>query len=160
MIKIRKNNLDGYEQWVNQMDWTWFCTFTTGYELTLKSGRRLMNRYHERLTNYCGQPPILLWVGEPNEMRDGFHLHGLMKVNPMFTDKIHYRNFIDIYQSCVGNKLELNNGGKLTWKKWNRLDLQKYNPKRNAGKYCLKYIVKNASSSALDKNLSDYDILT
>ncbi|MBK7684511.1 MAG: hypothetical protein IPJ26_19550 [Bacteroidetes bacterium] len=39
-----------------------FATCTTGYELTLKSARRVMERFHFEITKYC--KCTLFWVAE------------------------------------------------------------------------------------------------
>lgn len=155
MTNIRENNLNGYVDWVNTIDWTWFCTFTTSYELTQNSARRLMERFHSWMQVYTGNQCQFFWVTEKNELRDGCHTHGLLKVPEEFTAQHHYANIIDQYQVLTGSKIIKNNGGKPEFdRKWCRVDLQKFDKRRNAGKYCLKYISKSQKGGK-----GDFDFL-
>ena len=65
MPKIdQKSKLVGYSDWINDQPWTNFPTFTTSYELTLPSARRLMERTHLAFKRYAGDCR-LFWVAEP-----------------------------------------------------------------------------------------------
>jgi hypothetical protein len=154
----QKSELDSYAEWINQTDWSFFCTFTTHYELTLPSARRLMERTHQKYLNYFGECQ-LFWVAEPFECKEGFHTHGLLKVpetalnKSKVLPKFHFQNVVDMYQSMVGGKVLKNDNGKLTFDKWNRIELKKFDQRKNAGRYACKYIKKSQYGKG------DYDIL-
>ena len=143
---IQSSEIDHYEDWINSIGWTFFCTFTTRYDLTLPSARRLMERTHKRFLEYSGECTFF-WVAEPFELKDGFHTHGLMKLPKSMINKDgsipihHYRSLIDLYQKMAGGKMIANDKGKLTFDNWNRIDLSKFDKRKNAGKYALKYIM-------------------
>ena len=42
--KLRSQWHDGMAKWIGGQPWTYFVTFTTNYELSTKSARRLMDR--------------------------------------------------------------------------------------------------------------------
>lgn len=155
MTNIAEKNLKYKNSLVNYLEsisWTYFFTGTTGYELSLKSARRLANRFFE---GFKSEGSLLFWTGERFECRDGYHIHGLIKTpNPYGSldpeNKILFQALIDTWQSAVGNKAVSNHDGKISWQSWSRVDLQAYDPKRGASGYCAKYILK--------KN-ADYDIL-
>jgi hypothetical protein len=124
-----------YANWLTPMDWTHWATCTTGYEMTLKSARRAMERYHKFLK--LAGPATMFWAAEPYDCKDGYHTHALIKVPEMYQ----FKNLVDLWQTASG-------GANL--KKWQRIDMQKYDPKRGAGFYLAKYV---------NKNISDFDFL-
>lgn len=158
MSKLKNQSLDSYTDWINSINWSFFGTFTTGYSQTLSSSRRLMERTHKAYKDYLGDC-LFFWVAEPYELKDGYHTHGLLKVPDNMIKKnglietYHHKNLIDIYQRMAGGKVISNDHGKLTFDKWNRIELAKFDNRKNAGKYALKYIKKS------QKNRGDYDIL-
>lgn len=136
------------------MDWTYFATMTTPYEMTLKSARRLAENTHRSWSRMTGRQCRLLWVAERNELRDGHHIHGLVWVPDNFRDPhLHYA-LCEAYQVCTGAKAQTidKRTGKVKYDKWSRIDLQAYDKKRNAGGYLTKYMTKASS-------LLDWDIL-
>lgn len=167
MANIRKNAdnvtqvAKAYADWIDGMDWNWWCTFTTQYELTLPSARRLMERYAKILRSYHLQTEIF-WVAERFECRDGWHIHGLMR-NQSYSNQppIEPGVLFDIlrhtYQKACGSKVESNDKGKLSYDTYNRLQLKKYNAsKGGAGAYCTKYILKTERT---EKKMADYDLI-
>jgi len=162
MTKIQNNfekTKQAYIAWLNTLPWTFFLTGSTRYELTLKSNRRLIDRWYNgflvepcRSNNYTPyfHPGIktksscLFWVSEPFELKDGCHGHGLLYL-PGYDpdrDRAIYTKLIDHWQLVTGN------GGR-DRDTWNALNLSLYNPKRGGGGYCSKYIMKDGA---------DYDI--
>jgi len=159
MPKIdQKSKLVGYSDWINDQPWTNFPTFTTSYELTLPSARRLMERTHLAFKRYSGGDCRLFWVAEPFEVKDGYHCHGLLYLpdsminSKGYLHRHHFQNLVDIYTKMAGSKLVANNGGKLAYDKRHRIDLQKFDGRRNAGAYALKYIMK------AERGQADYDL--
>lgn len=123
-------------------------TGSTRYELTLKSSRRLAERWFNAIKK---DGWLLFWVAEKFECKDGFHIHGLLSVPK--EDPYTFNQLIDHWQLATGNKaLSIKDGHKIEWdkEKWNALNLKRYDKKRGAGGYCAKYVFKcNA----------DYDLL-
>ncbi|UAY52139.1 hypothetical protein [Ferruginibacter albus] len=70
----------GYAEWLNLMKWSYYCTFTTRYDFSVKSARVLMNRYFSFLKNNLKSEVQIFWVAEPFDTKDGCHLHTLIKV--------------------------------------------------------------------------------
>jgi len=139
----------GYINYLDSIDWTFFLTGTTRYSLTLKSARRLMERWYDAIPV---PGSILFWVAEPFELKDGHHTHGLLKLPDEMTGERGFRQLIDLWQWATGNKALGNQAGNIEWDKsgWNAINLQTYNPKRGAGGYCSKYVMKTKA---------DYDLL-
>lgn len=126
-----------YGDWLSSyQDWTYWATLTTRYELTLKSSRRIAVKFYKELERAGNSR--MFFAAEPFDVKEGFHLHALIKVS----DMLNFKNIIDAYQVTSGNK-------HLKKEKWNRIQLEKYDPKLGAGHYIGKYI---------SKELSDYDI--
>lgn len=96
----------------------------------------------------------MLWVAERNELRDGHHLHALVKVPDQFRDKhLHYA-LCEAYQVCTGARAKSIDKvtGKVTYNRWSRIDLQEYDKRRNAGGYLTKYMTKGSE-------MLDWDLL-
>lgn len=148
--KYRDANVKNLVEYLDTIDWNFFITGTTGYELTLKSARRLAERYHSNL------PPksLFFWVGESFELKDGYHIHGLIKIPDVPAGKVSpilFNRMVDKWQIATGNKVVENDHGALKWEIWNRIDLQPYMKHVGAHGYCAKYI---------NKSKGDYDLLT
>jgi hypothetical protein len=124
-------------QWLSPIEWNYWATPTTGYTLTQPSARRAMHRLHDALDRFS--PCEMFWASEPFDTKEGFHTHALIK------SALPFKIIVDTWQQVSGNtKFERG-------KKWNRIQLDDYNPELGAGYYCGKYITKK---------LSDYDYLT
>jgi len=160
--KVAQTQQDQYANWLQSQDWDFFCTFTTGYELTMKSSRRLMDRFKAISERETSAHLTIFWVCEKYEMKDGFHMHALMKVTPpdngtregeLFpeTDKQLFKALIDCYQVAAGAKKDKHTGKFDTF---HRVQFKRYNPKQAAGKYCTKYVMKE-QGKRLD---ADYDL--
>jgi hypothetical protein len=124
-------NVQAYGKWLGQYDWDYYCTFTTNYELTLKSARRLMFRFYDMNDFKRLGSTRLFWAAEPFDTKYGYHTHGLLKVPygvPI--------NFIsDIYQVAAGNISKSKSN-------WHKVDLAPYDKKLGATYYCGKYITR------------------
>jgi len=65
--------------------WDYFVTFTTEYELSIKSARRLMSNYASQLNLFnwshgmADEPTLISWFAEANPSRGGHHIHALLK---------------------------------------------------------------------------------
>jgi len=137
------------------MEWSFFVTLTTPYELSLGSGRRLVERTHNqwrRLLMGEGEGIRTIWVAERNELRDGHHLHLLLSLPKRFHDKGHYGQLVETYQRMVGAKAERidKHTGHIKWANGGRIDLQRFDKRRNASGYLTKYILKGKKGQLLD----------
>ena len=124
--------------WLSSFDWDFWATLTTRKELTLPSARRAVMGFNKFLER-AGYTRIFFAI-EQFDLKEGYHLHALLKL----PDVLSYRNIIETWQHVTGNKK------KHKGKKWNAINLQKYNPKLGASHYLAKYITKE---------LSDYDFI-
>lgn len=124
-----------YSNWLTPLPWTHWATCTTGYEMTLKSARRAMERYHKYLSK--AGSCTMFWAAEPYDCKDGYHTHALIALPP----SLNYKNAIDLWQTASGGK---------NLQKWQRIQLETYNPKLGAGHYISKYVTKG---------FSDFDFL-
>jgi hypothetical protein len=154
-VQNSRNIKKAYINHLETIPWNYFITGSTRYELTLKSTRRLFDRWFEALKP---EGLLLFWVAEKFECKDGYHGHGLLQIPNKYGsmdphDKLLFTRLIDTWQWATGNKAISNNAGKIEWDKakWNSLELRHYDKKRGAGGYCAKYVFKNDA---------DYDILT
>lgn len=135
------------------MDWTFFATLTTPYQMTLKSARRLAERTHTSWSRLAAGDCTMLWVAERNELRDGHHLHALIRVPDAFRQPHLHAALCEAYQVQTGGTVARIDKatGKTTWSRWSRIDLQAYDRRRNAGGYLTKYMTK--ANSLLDWDL-------
>jgi len=128
---VLHSNAKAWSKFLSENDWNLFCTFTTGYSLSLKSARRLMIRFYNRIQSKIfnnSKEVVLYWVAEENECRDSYHLHGLIK-HP----SIEGYNVID----GLNNSYQIVSGAKK--KKTNyRIDLDKYDKTLFGAKYLTK----------------------
>jgi len=138
--KITDSNYkQGYIDWLGGLEWDFFMTGTTRYDLSLKSARRLAERYFK----FIKQPgDLMFWVAEKFEVKDGHHIHTLLRHTA--EDQAEYVRLINLWQCATGNKALNIDGQGINWDKtkWNRVDLQRYDPKRGAAGYVSKYVFK------------------
>lgn len=143
---------DEYINWINDLDWSFFTTLTTKYELTQKSARRAVERFHRHLKEISDNQCKIFFVTEKYEVKDGFHVHALIDLPDKFHEFIWYNKIIASWQLAVGTfHKKPDENGFLQDQKSSRIDLQKYDKIKGARGYCAKYIFK--------KN-TDYDLLT
>jgi hypothetical protein len=114
-------------EYLRQTIWDYFVTFTTRYELTLKSARRLMERFQARTKALSLIPQTLFWVAERFECKDGYHTHGLLRTENDF------KTLVDAYQIVSGAEAQND---------WASIELRRYDSKKAAAKYCTKYLLK------------------
>lgn len=150
-VKYRRNNFTKVkEEWIAYLEertWDFFATLTTRYSLTLKSGRRLIERYFDMI-KYPGD--IMFYVLEPFELSDGNHLHALWK-HPT-KSKTEFNRLKHTWQVATGNQRLNIDGQGFDWDKenWNALHLPKYNPKLGGVAYICNKLTKPGT---------DYDLL-
>ena len=152
---VKKHNAiqTAYANWLNSQGWTHFVTLTTPYTLTLNSARRLIDRFHTKLKEQNFEP-ITFYVCERFEVKDGYHLHALMKLNKSKLEKHEYTFITELYQMCAGTSKVTKIDGNLKYINWSRIDLQKYSKTKNGGGYVTKYIMKENKNKG-----AEYDLL-
>lgn len=146
----KNSNNSVYGEWLSEYKWTMWTTLTTRYTLTQNSARRIVERFYRELSR-AGNTQIF-FATEPHDIKEGYHLHALINSPDLLT----YKNVIDTYQEITNGGKEkeehtLPTGETIIRTKWNRIQIEKYNPKLGATHYLSKYITKK---------MSDYDILT
>lgn len=132
-----------WSDWLESIQWNYFATFTTPYEMTLNSARRIMDRYHSKMT-MPGREDLMFWVAEKYELKDGYHLHALIKTEFPWD----HRSLWDLWQLVsvyCGQKTNRTDG-----KVFNRADIKKRDFRKKAGSYMTKYITKS---------VCDFDLL-
>ena len=156
MKQINNTNLRNYIEYLDTISWNFFITGSTSYELTLKSTRRLAERFFHKLPGGT----LFFWVAERFEARDGHHIHGLLK----YPLKIQYSLFLEdtidyhklykhigyLWQKSAGNRLKMRKDDSERWELWHQIDLKPYMKGVGAHGYCAKYICKKEA---------DYDLL-
>jgi hypothetical protein len=146
-MQIYERNVNYANELANYLqvqDWKQFFTLTTGYELTLKSSRRLVERFHDRAKyKVCNGVLRTFWVAEKFEVKDGYHIHGLLDYPlEVFPGNNDYEVLTEVHQIV--------SAAQKTGQRY-RASFLKYDPARSAGRYCSKYLLKR---------YSDYDLLT
>lgn len=112
----------------------YFATFTTRYELTQLSARRMIEAYANKFKNNI----FLFWTTEPYADKSGVHLHSLIRFN--------HPNQFEILKD---NWQKVSKGGE----RYNRVHLSLLDKDRSyALNYCTKYMKKYA-------NKYDWDII-
>jgi hypothetical protein len=146
------NYKSSYSDWLKNQPWSFYCTGTTRYELTLPSARRLAERFFSTIQHQSSDVRMF-WAAEPFDVKEGHHIHFLVYIKGM-PDQGLFTTLINLWQWCTGNKaLFIYKGtNKVEWEKltWNAINIRHYDQKRNAGSYCAKYI---------NKHKADYDYL-
>ena len=128
-----------YADFLNGFDWDFFCTFSTRYELTMKSARRVMERLHSHLTKHYGKVK-LFFVAEPFDVKNGYHTHALVQFEQPIARSL---------KSILRQAWQIVSGG-IGGKGNNHTILKKYDKDLGANYYVSKYMFKQNS---------DYDIL-
>ena len=141
-----------YLPWLKAQPWSFFCAGTTRYELTLKSARRLAERFYKAILNQA--PSVnMFWAAEPFDVKEGHHIHFLVYFDKSPTPGL-FKTLIDLWQWCTGNKALFIYAGtnKIEWEKdsWNAINLRDYDSKRGAAGYTAKY---------MNKTRADYDYI-
>jgi len=136
---IKPSIIDAYGNWLNTFDWDYYCTFTTRYQLSLKSARRYMPKLQCLLSHGQEIPPIIFWVAEPFDAKYGCHLHALVLIE----------NKSSKTKTSIKNAWQVVSKGKGA-KEYNNTTIKKYDPTKGGHFYVSKY---------LHKNSSDYDFL-
>jgi len=133
---------NSYAEWLSEFEWSYYATLTTRYRLTMKSARKAVEGLHKQLSK-AGNAVIFFAI-EPYDVKEGYHIHALI----LCPNGLKYQHVISSWQHVSGNKRKPKEGEHEST--WNRVELQRYNPKLGARHYVGKYIMKDQS---------DYDFL-
>jgi hypothetical protein len=151
MTKIQPNfrNSKHLAEYLDSLPWDFFLTGSTGNELTLKSARRLAERYFSMMP--AGSR--FFFVSEKFEVKDGYHIHGLLDLqgSDLRQDRSRTGVLSRWWQLATGNKCIFDDNDRIRWEIWNQIDLRPYMKSVGASGYCAKYI---------NKKQADYDLLT
>lgn len=155
--KYADTSLQGYIDYLGTKEWNFFMTGTTPYTLTDKSARRLAERYYQKVQPYCDE---MFFVTEKFELRDGMHLHALMKCE----NEGNFPMYVDMWQVATGNRWDGIDPvtKRVAWRgfgeneqgkeiKTARIQLERFQPRLGAEGYVAKYILKQHG---------DFDLLT
>jgi len=141
--------IKAYAEWLDTLPWTFWCTLTTPYELTLKQAYRLASRTYDAWSELSGGRCTMFYAAERNQLRDGHHMHALVRLPEEFHQKELYSKLCDKYSTITGARKYryCRITGDERWKSSNaRIDLDKYDPKRAASGYLTKYLLKDRLS--------------
>ena len=111
-----------YGQFLEKTNWTFYCTLTTSYPLTLNSARKSVERYHKSLKENFKLENEIFWIAEPFDSKYGYHLHALIKLNCLRPES--YSNTLNKvwqlvtkgsygpkYNKCIFEPYKANTGG-------------------------------------------------
>ena len=126
--------------WIESHSWTFFVTFTTAYESTPKTMRRLNARFFDALNTYSRGTLKYFWVMEKHKHR-GVHTHGLLSISGLTSESLSeeldaaWKVVINEYVRCAG---------KLEDHPYHRNSVTIFDNSKNAINYTLKYLNKDA----------------
>jgi len=148
----KQNYKNSYSDWLKSQPWSFWCTGTTRYKLTLNSARRLTERFYSTIKNQSSDVRMF-WAAEPFDVKEGHHIHFLVYIKGTPEQGL-FSTLVNLWQWCTGNKVLFIHSGtnEMVWEKltWNAIHLRSYDEKRGASGYCAKYI---------NKYKADYDYL-
>lgn len=118
-----------YGNWLNTMQWDFFCTFSTRYPLSVNSARKAMERLHSYVQST--HPKCrLFWAAEPFDSKESYHAHGLISFSHPPTKKT------EKYLKTSWQVVSSGRGGK----EYNHTVIRPYIPDLGAHFYVGKYI--------------------
>jgi hypothetical protein len=95
---------DKFAEWLDSLQFDYFCTFTTPYELTIPSARRAMEGLFDNLKKDFSPVDTsqlvpdarndlkMFFATEPFDVKEGHHTHALIRYRK-FLPHVHERNF-------------------------------------------------------------------
>ena len=153
MNKLTKEVKNGYVEWLTGIEWSYWCTFTTKYDLSTKSARRLMDRFHARNNKTINTK--MFWVVEQFKNKGGVHVHALLKIEDDIPKKAGWDCLFENYQIVSGSK-KVENNNRTKFKTFNRVQFADYKPDKGVkcAEYCCKYVMKENGK----RQSAEYDI--
>jgi len=70
-------NISAFAGFLDALDFTHFCTFTTRLPVSVGATRRIAERVARHVD--AGRSASLFWCAEKFDVRDGFHFHALLR---------------------------------------------------------------------------------
>lgn len=135
-MNLKQNN-SALSEFISTKEWHWFLTFTTSYDSSYSSARRLANRYFKNIHKLSGLSKYqLFYTIEPHKLKGGTHIHALLNTefNNSVNDKLMFNFLVEQWQKTAGRK---------KMGQWQRNKVSKIKGDNNAvTKYCVKYITK------------------
>lgn len=128
---LKQISKESLAEFINDHSWTLWTTLSTGYELTLPSSRRSMNRMFERVSSRIPNTQ-LFWAAEKFDVKDGFHIHSLWS----FDEAIWQGDTRSIYKQFVDDWRTTSNTQKAA------VYSERYKKDHGAHHYISKYITK------------------
>jgi hypothetical protein len=132
-LHLTERLVNEYGNFLGQTNWTFYCTLSTTYPLSVKSAQRCIERTHEQLqTNYNLKTQIY-WVAEPFDSNYGFHLHCLVKFDSNEPYK-HKKELIKAWEIVTKGSYG---------KKYNWTSIAPYDSNLGGRYYVVKWISRN-----------------
>lgn len=113
-------NTEAIAGFLDNVDFRYFCTFTSRKPISIKSTRRIAEKVGQYID--AGNKSTFFWAAEKFDVREGYHFHGLM------------RTPID--------KLEIWNWYFQKFGRCQLIDNTEPERRQSASYYCSKYITK------------------
>lgn len=111
-LPLSKRLVKEYGNFLGQTNWTFYCTLSTRFPLSVKCAKRYIEATHELLHLKFNLINQIYWVAEPFDSKYGFHVHCLVKFN---CEEPHKRKkeLIKAWQIVTKGSY----GGKYNWTK-------------------------------------------
>lgn len=109
-LPLTKRVVNEYGNFLGQTNWTFYCTLTTHFPLSVKNAQSYIERTHELLESKFKLNTQIYWVAEPFDSKYGFHLHCLVKFNCEEPHK-HKKELIKAWQIVTNGSY----GKKYNW---------------------------------------------
>ncbi len=122
--------INEWGNFLETIDWTFYCTLTTPYSMTVNSARRKIEKLHKILTERFSLENEIFWVAEPFDTHDSYHLHVLIKFKNGMSNKSKI-SLNKAWQSICGKKVT----GKYNW-----TEIEAYVPSKGANFYVAEYL--------------------
>lgn len=142
MRKSLTKKRNEFGDYLKSIYFDYFCTFTTPYKMTLPSARRAVERFGKLIEKYYPKY-FMFWSAEPFDLKEGYHLHSLIKTNSNSTT-----TYLD--KKVINEIWQIATKGSSIKAKSNKVDIRKYKAGKRGSNYFCKYIKRPHS---------DYDFI-
>ncbi len=146
---IMLNRKQVWAEYLETIPWNKFITLTTSYEMTLKSARRLFERFHNDLQIH-GQKNWSFWAGEKHKLRDSFHIHGFLMVSAQWCSET---------LELLWDKVSISQGKSTCIKNGRPHHISQFK-KRDPKKKCAWYVMKDCGYTVKELCQHDFDLYT
>jgi hypothetical protein len=124
--------VNAYGDFIGKMEWSFYCTLSTAYTLSLKSAKRNIEKMHVFLSENLEYQNNIFWVAEPFDSKYSYHIHCLVKLNTESLNKS---------KRDINNAWQIVTGGGYG-KKYNWTKIYPYKAYLKGNYYVTKYICK------------------